>query len=296
MRATRKKACFVILNYNDFETTKKLVNSIHKWERDCYQIIIVDNQSTDESYKTLDNCYKGYENIDVLISEKNGGYSYGNNFGADFAIKKYNPEYIVISNPDIEIEMSTFDELLRTFDVDESIAMVSPVMKSINGEYKIYSQRLPNYMDDLRACFNSSKSRTIKEEFEYVNGDTRLIRTQMLPGSFFVVRTKCFAEVGMFDENVFLFCEERILGRKMHEQKYKLILRKDLFFVHQHSVTMKKTYDIIAQWKFIMKSRLYYEEKYNKIPLFQSIILKICMKLFLIILNIKLVIYQKLRG
>lgn len=288
-----KKICFIILNYNDADTTIKLVDELESWTVNDLHIVVVDNQSIDGSFERLNERYYLAENIDVLLSEKNGGYSYGNNFGSKYAIEKYSPQYIAIANPDIQIDQVTFEKLLQTFDIDNSVAMVAPVMKNTKGDYKIYSQTIPTYMDDLAACYHSSKSKTIIEkEFQYLNDEKNMILTEMLPGSFFVLRTECFEEIGLFDENVFLFCEERILGNKLRDKGYKAVFRSDLFFVHAHSVSIKKSYDIIGTWKILMDSRYYYQKEYNKIHLFQKVILKISMKLFLCSLNLKIKIYH----
>lgn len=294
----KTKVGFIVLNYNDFNTTINLVDSLIKWDfpNEFFRIVIVDNRSNDDSYKKLCEHYKLDLNVDVIQSEKNGGYSYGNNFGVKYAVKMYMPEYIVISNPDIQISKSTFLGLLDTFKIDESIAMVSPVMKDINGNYKIYSQKLPSYIDDLKACYNSSKSATIiEDDLEYFDSNRTMIITQMLPGSLFVVRTDYFQEVGMFDENVFLFCEERIIGKKMNDKGYKLILRKDLFFVHAHSVSIKKAYDVINTWKILLNSRWYYQRRYNKINFLQSIWFRINIHFFVVLLNTKMHLYKILK-
>lgn len=291
-----KKICFIILNYNDADTTIKLVDELKDWTVNDLHIIVVDNQSIDGSFERLNERYCLVENIDILLSEKNGGYSYGNNFGSKYAIERYSPQYIAIANPDIQIDQTTFEKLLTTFDIDHSVAMVAPIMKSTKGDYKIYSQTIPTYMDDLVACYHSSKSKTIiGKEFQYLNDEKNMVLTEMLPGSFFVLRTVCFEEIGLFDENVFLFCEERILGNKLRDKGYKAVLRSDLFFVHAHSVSIKKSYDIIGTWKILMDSRYYYQKVYNHINFFQKRILKISMKIFLIKLHCILLVYGKVK-
>lgn len=70
----------VILNFNDSETTKKLVNNIKGYKVIDY-IIIVDNKSTDTSFLELKRFENEDSKIKVIESPKNGGYGYGNNVG-----------------------------------------------------------------------------------------------------------------------------------------------------------------------------------------------------------------------
>lgn len=283
------KISIIILNYNGFEETYKLAKSISLWdyEKLDYHVVIVDNCSTDNSFQQLNNCFMKYSRFDVIKSEKNGGYSYGNNFGAKFAIDMYHPDYIIISNPDVEIEESMVVQLIKTFSIDKKIGMCAPVMKSLDGSYSVYSQKTPGYSDDLRACyiFNKPKS-LIKKGYSYLGAHSNCIVTEMLPGSFFAIRTDCFIEVGLFDENVFLYCEERIIGWRMKNAGYLAVLRSDLSYIHAHAVTTSKAMDIMKKWKILLSSRLYYQKEYEKTDAFRLYVLKIAMKGFLIQLQL----------
>lgn len=290
-----KDISFIILNYNDAATTVKLVDSLLLWRKDGNRLhyIIVDNCSKDDSFTRLYTQYKQTSGVDVIESEKNGGYSYGNNYGAKYAIEKYHSDYIAIANPDIEIEEDVFSKLVESFEYDEKLAACSPIMKNISGSFSVYSQKLPTYWDDLKACFHSTTSKTIlRDGFKYLDQDQNMILTEMLPGCFFVIRADVFLEIGMLDENVFLFCEERILGRKVKNLGWRMIFRSDLFFIHAHSVSIKKAYSTLKTWKILLQSHYYYEKKYNSCNIFQLILLKMCMKSFLFGLNVKMRAYS----
>ena len=97
------KTAVIVVNYNDVEDTLNYVKKISKYEI-INRIIVVDNLSTtNDALKKLQTLES--EKVSVIESDKNGGYSYGNNFGLKYLDKqneKY--DYIVISNPDIDIE------------------------------------------------------------------------------------------------------------------------------------------------------------------------------------------------
>ena len=140
-------------------------------------------------------------------------------------------------------------------------------------------------------------SRTIKtDNYDYLNGNQNMILTEMLPGSFFAVRADLFQKIGMLDEKVFLFCEERILGKRMKDNGYKAVLRADLFFLHAHSVSIKKVYKVIQTRKLILNSRIYYEENYNHINFWQSFLLRTASFISLRYLQLKLGLRKLIRG
>ena len=67
----------------------------------------------------------------------------------------------------------------------------------------------------------------------------------------------------MFDENVFLYYEEKVLGRKLRDMGLKTVLVTDTFYVHAHSVSIDKTVGkILAKQKILHKSKLYYYKTY----------------------------------
>ena len=277
------RVALIVLNYNDAETTTKMVDEICKWKSNLldFRVIVVDNRSSDGSFERLKQHFGIAECVDVIISERNGGYSYGNNFGARFAIDNYHPEFIAIANPDIVVDESTMIQLLQTFRKNDQIAMCAPVMKSLDGSYRVYSQTLPSWKDDLKACRLRNKSATLHMEgYETLDIEGNMILTEMLPGSFFVIRTSCFEEIGMLDENVFLYCEERILGRKLKDAGYKAILRKDLFFVHAHAVSTSKAFSVLKREKLMLNSCYYYQKEYGHCNKGQLLLLEAAMGLY----------------
>ena len=81
----------IVLNYNDAETTLSFLESARKL-KEIQKIIVVDNHSTDDSYDKLKAAE--VESIEVIQTKRNGGYAYGNNYGAFYALEKYDPEYL----------------------------------------------------------------------------------------------------------------------------------------------------------------------------------------------------------
>ena len=88
------KVGMVILNYNDYETTKNYLNEIKNY-KNLNKIVVVDNNSTDNSYEKL----KEFNNskIDIIKTDSNKGYAYGNNFGIRHINSDSDLDYIIIS-------------------------------------------------------------------------------------------------------------------------------------------------------------------------------------------------------
>lgn len=119
----------LILNYNDYKTTLGLVHSI-----ECYKniahILIVDNASTDGSYDML-KCFCN-DKIDVVRTDRNGGYGYGNNFGIEYLSSKYSSKYTLLCNPDVIFDEYLIDVMEKFLNENSEYIIVAPFMYDKN--------------------------------------------------------------------------------------------------------------------------------------------------------------------
>ena len=103
------KTGIVILNYNDYENTIKMIRQIENYK--CLsKIVIVDNHSSDESVEKIKPLTS--KRIVLLESKDNKGYASGNNLGLKYLEKETECELAIISNPDVEVEESVIEELI----------------------------------------------------------------------------------------------------------------------------------------------------------------------------------------
>lgn len=254
----------VVLNYNDAETVEKNISKIRDYSV-IDHIVIVDNSSTDNSYDRLKKLCS--DRIDVVKTDRNGGYGYGNNFGIKYLIKNYNVDYIAITNPDVVysedalMKCASFLETHRT----EKYAVCAPKMKNIHGKYVRSAWETPRLDDYLtgRLSFVGRRDRykyiDIKPEFGFAE-------CGCVAGSMLVINSKLFIEMGMYDENIFLYCEESVIGIKCQRNGFKSALLYDCFFVHAHSVSIDKS--IASKCKqntLLWKSRKYVLRAYYQV-------------------------------
>ena len=96
----QKKIGIVIVNYNDYKTTKRLIENIKNYK--CLEeIVVVDNNSTDDSFEKL----KEFEsNRITIIKNSSRHFSSGLNVGAKCLIKKVGECNIIFSNSDVIIK------------------------------------------------------------------------------------------------------------------------------------------------------------------------------------------------
>ena len=293
------KVAIIVLNYNTEEDTKKYVNQIKDFEI-LNKIVVVDNKSTTENaFEKLLELKN--DKIDVIQSDKNGGYSYGNNYALKYLEKdNENYDYIIISNPDININEEAIRECINKLEERKDVAIVAPRMfdkdnKPIRrSSWKIRTPKL-DMIHSTRLLEILFYKKLRKGEYsveEYKNSE---LEVEAISGAFFVIRYDVFKQINYFDEEVFLFYEEDILSRKIKKLGYKILSLNDIKFIHYESKTINKTHSYYKRIKQLYKSKIYYQKKYNNINKFEEIIFKILYIFRIIELLIEIPIRKLLR-
>ena len=268
------KTAIVILNYNDFKNTSRFVKEIKDY-KSIDKILLVDNLSPNGDLEYLKTLEGG--KIEVISSEKNGGYSYGNNFG----VKHLGDEYdnIIISNPDVSVEEKAIIDSIKKLNSRENIAVVAPRMKFTSGFARRSSWKIRTYPLDLihttrllELLFYPVLRSGEYSEKDYAKGD---LKVDCIAGSFFIIKSKVLKEIDYFDENVFLFYEEDIIGKKLKEKGYEIYSLNDIHFMHYESQTIGKVFSYGKKISMLNKSKMYFQTKYNKINILQKLLLYI---------------------
>lgn len=269
----------LVLNYNDAQTTICFVNSVKNYS--CVRkILVVDNHSTDNSLNEIKKIQS--DKIVVVDSGINAGYGAGNNFGIRYLKERFDSEYILLSNPDVIVKENVIVELENFLRNNRDYAISAPFMLN-SKEEKQYNTafRIPSKWEYILSI--NSLITKLTNSFYYKNITAELKNVKdvgAVAGSMFLMRTKDMINYGMFDENVFLYCEELILGIKLQNANRKIALLTNNSFIHNHSVSINKTYKSSKGKKsLLMKSKLYVIRHYYKANIIEYFIAIILAKL-----------------
>lgn len=248
-----------ILNYNDWSTTQKLVDSIIDYKNIDY-ILIIDNNSTDNSLYQLKNLYSENKKIKIVKTNKNGGYGYGNNFGVKYATKKLHAKYVIITNPDCYFSDSMIEKMKNLMDKKDA-ALVSGVQTINNEVIKKVAWRIPTA---IQCMFSDTK---LENKFKYTYSNEELnsdvVEVDCVPGAMFLVDPQKFLSVGGYDERMFLYCEESVIGWKFKKNNMRTYLITNLTYKHMHSMSINKNIpSIYRQQKYLMNSRFLFIKYY----------------------------------
>jgi len=264
----------VILNYNDSDTTIELLKRIVYYKTLSY-IVVIDNNSTDDSFDRLSKYAN--DKIHVIKSDKNGGYGYGNNFGVRYSYYELKADQIIIANPDVEFSNKCVQEMSDVLFREERCAVVCPRSSTPqNIPRKSAAWRIPTALEYLfiASALAIRISRTIFYDAKYYEGQQYCF-VDCVEGSLLMVDAKIMMEYGMYDEDIFLYCEDTVLGYKLKKSGYRTILMPNNAYVHHHSVSIDKSYPLIVEkQRLLHASKLTVFKKYYGLNKVQIIFVK----------------------
>lgn len=270
------KIGIIILNYKTYQDTIRLVKDLLLFDmKDDLQIIVVDNLSPNDSFEVLERDLREFRNVEVIQSEENGGYAKGNNVGLR-ALKKYDPEYVLILNNDVYFSENTLKTCVEQYQYLENPGIIAPMQYLPSGiPEKFESLKCHTFFKDL-LIYSLIYSKVKKPHRYYSN--TRFSNIQnvdIVPGCFLFLKYKVFEEINFFYEGTFLFCEERFLYKELINRGYKNYILLNQKYIHDHSHTIKSEVSIEHQKKLLHEGYLIYTKKYRRFYRLKKMLLNV---------------------
>lgn len=215
------KVIIIILTWNNKDDTIECLGSVRSLAYPNFDIVLVDNGSTDGSV-----AYIGarYPDVTIIANEKNLGFAAGNNVGITYALTK-GVEYVLILNNDTIVEPGFLHALMEVAERDPRIGIVGPKIVFYNnptrtwsagGRVNLFTGRSTNV--GTHDSHNSCRGVKI---VDYVSGCALLIKTETIE------------RIGLFDEDYFLYLEDSDLNFRAHRQGYLSIVNCDTTVLHK---------------------------------------------------------------
>ena len=219
----------VIVNFNGKNYITRCVTSILKNTiYPNFEIIIVDNGSTDGSLEELDNKFSGINKINIIRLEKNVGYSKANNIGVRYSKGKF----IALLNNDTLVSRGWLIELYKVLISDEKIACVQSKLLLMDKFNKIDS--VGHAVDPLGFLRAEGYLEIDKGQYDYLK-DICVVQPAAC-----LIKREVIDEVGLFDDDYFWCHEDTDLSFRLHLAGYRIVLSPKSIVYHKRSATVSK--------------------------------------------------------
>lgn len=140
MPKENKFVTVIVLNWNGKRFLEKCISSLLDQNYVTYEILLVDNASTDGSVEFVSSLFGGPSKLRILSLSENYGFSKGNNLGIKSCTKS---DYIIILNNDTEVKENFIDELVKVAEDDRLVGSVGCKILSPN-QTVWFSQKFTN--------------------------------------------------------------------------------------------------------------------------------------------------------
>lgn len=214
------KVSIIIVNYKTKELTKNTIESvISKTKSISYEIIVVDNNSNDESAEYLQS---QFGNKIIFISNKeNAGFGKANNIGAKFATGKY----LFLLNSDTILLNNAVKILADHMDSNNNIGISGANLfyEDMTPAHS-FGKKLPSLKTQLGDIFSltgiKKKLFRLSSEFNFSN---KLMEVGYITGADMMIQKNIFDNLNGFDDDFFMYYEETELTHRVKKLGYKII-------------------------------------------------------------------------
>ena len=300
-----RKVCIVILNWNTWHDTIECLKSINAMDYSNIDIVIVDNGSTNDSIKHieawgLENSLSVFiENDDVdisggnpkwsrpktkqhlviLKSRENVGFAKGNNIGSRYALS-HDADYILLLNNDTIVSKDCLRKLVHCAESHSKVGCVWPKVLKEDGSIQIYPEKLQeNFLDIIKGIHivsvisNLFSIKRCKEQPFSEKWPEKPIEVPGTAGCCLLLKTELIYQIGLLDENTFLYGEERILSKRIERSDMSIWLEPSATIIHKG----KKSIVAIPPakfWTYCVQSELHFTKAYLNCNIVQILFLK----------------------
>lgn len=255
----------VIINYKTPDLTLAAVRSLYEQmdaQRDA--IFVVDNFSNDSSLETLREAFvqKTWPGrIELLASERNGGFSYGNNF----AMCRVEAEAYLLLNSDAELDAGALGIMWSALQSEAGIGLVGPLMHGQDGglQHSCFVDRSP--WNEFLSTAKAGALTRLLDKF-----DVREVASQAPGGvardvdwlSFVcvLIRGDTFRDVGPMDDGYFMYREDNDYSRRARQKGWRVHYLPKASAMHLNKGWSGK--ELARQPAFYYESRTRYFRKF----------------------------------
>ena len=254
------KLSVVILNYNVRYFLELCLKSVQLSISPIdAEIIVVDNNSTDDSCKMVKQLFP---QITLIENKDNVGFAKANNQGVTIA----KGDYVCILNPDTVVAENTFTSLLSFAEKQKDLGIVGCKLIDGTGQFLPESKRnTPVVKVAIQKIFGNSKT-------YYANHlkDNETGKVDVLVGAFMFMKREIFNKVNGFDEDYFMYGEDIDLSYRVLSAGYNNFYFSDTTIIHYKGESALN--DEHYAKRFYNAMQVFYKKHFKRNVLFDTLV------------------------
>lgn len=219
------KLSIIILTWNTAEITRSCVESlVCKIKNIPYEIIVVDNGSTDDTSKI----FSKLTSVKYINTGSNLGFSKGNNFGVSQAVG----DYFLFLNSDMEY-LTGLDQMFSYYKQHPNIGLIGPQLLNLDHtpQGSIFPPQTP---------FNAFKEFWLNQPSFSKYFLTKITDVNAISGGAILLKKSLFTQINGWDEKYYFYYEDLAMCRTIHSLNLRVSYFPECQFIHHHGASVKK--------------------------------------------------------
>lgn len=229
------KVFIIVLNWNGWRDTIECLESLQKVDYPNFEVLVVDNGSTDDSVQKIDECLQSAKNKLRVTSYKlqvNLGFAGGNNAGTRYALE-HGVDYAFILNNDTTVAPDFLTKLIEAGESDPKIGVAGPM---------IYFFDKPKTIWFGGGKINWLKNRGTHLHYQEIDRGqlSQNFDTDYITGCGLLIKKEVMEKIGLMAEDYFLYYEDADWNLRTKEAGYKIVLAPQAKIWHKVSASAKE--------------------------------------------------------
>lgn len=234
----------IIANWNGGEVMKSCLIFLEKISYPNWEVIIVDNGSTDNSENAITDFKIGIKKYRIIKNSKNLGFAPANNQG----YQKSSGKYLLLLNNDTEVPKDFLDILVKKMEADPSIGVIQPKIKLLDK---------PGYLDNAGSFFTRIG---FLHHWGFLQKDSpefdKEVEIFSAKGACMLIRRSIVDKIGLFDDRFFSYFEESDFCWRVWLSGYRVVFYPKSYIYHKVGYTIKRLNVLQINYHYY-KNRIY---------------------------------------
>jgi hypothetical protein len=225
------KVFIIVLTWNRVHAVINCLLSLNSLKYDNFEVLVVDNASEDGTVQRLREIFPG---LQIIVNERNLGYTGGNNIGIRYALQK-GADYVLLLNNDSITHPGLLNELIAVAESDPTIAVAGAKnMRADNPRVIWGAWAKVTYSATLTTIYGANKLDSPKY--------CRVKDVEQVVGCGYMWRCKALEDIGLLDTNFFGYHEDVDWCFRARKAGWRIVFVGTAIVYHQGSLSSSPSY------------------------------------------------------
>lgn len=213
----------IIVSWNTCDLLESCLKSVFDtMQGENFEVIVVDNASKDNSVEMVQRLFS---KVKLIRNQENVGFARANNQ----ALQESSGRYVLLLNSDAFLRDGCIEQMIRMMDESPDIGIAGANLISVDGQPQVSHGPLPTLYSEVRSLLGLDK---LSKFIIRACSQPAVINTGMVSGACLMARRSMLNQIGLLDEQFFMFSEEIDLCLRAHEAGWRVVHIPDARVIH----------------------------------------------------------------